>query len=138
MALLYLATPAVNAAADAVVDLLDAGAGAGTIKFYSGSMPADGDATPAGTLLATVTLADPASGAASGGVATFTDPAAVTISATGTAAVALFEDSNGNNVFVCDVTATGGGGTITLATTALSSGGTLDITAFAYTQPDGT
>jgi len=138
MALLYLSTTAVNAAANAVVDLLDAGAGAGTIKFYSGSMPADGDGTPAGTLLATVTLADPAAGNAAAGAAAFTDPASVTIAASGTAAVCLFEDSDGNNVFVGDVTATGGGGTITLATVALSSGGTLDITGFTYTQPDGT
>lgn len=138
MALLYLATPAANAAADAVVDRLDAGAGAGTIKIYSGSMPADGDTTPAGTLLATVTLEDPAFGSAAALSAALADPDAVTISASGTAAVALFEDSDGNNVFVCDVSATGGGGTLQLATVALSSGGTLDITGFTYTQPDGT
>lgn len=138
MATLYLSTAAINAAANAVVDLCDAGAGAATLKIYSGSLPADGDTTPAGTLLATVTLADPAFGSAAAGVAAATDPDAVTISASGTAAVFIIEDSDGNNVMTGDVTATGGGGTLELATVALSSGADLDITGFTYTHPDGT
>ena len=138
MAMLYLSTAAINAAANAVVDLCDAGAGAATLKIYSGSLPADGDTTPAGTLLATVALADPAFGNADAGVSSATDPDAVTISASGTAAVFIIEDSDGNNVMTGDVTATGGGGTLELATVALSSGADLDITGFTYTHPDGT
>ncbi len=138
MAIFYISTPAGNAAANAVVDLLDAGAGPGTLKIYSGSMPADGDTTPPGTLLATVTLEDPAFGSAAALAAALADPDAVTISASGTAAVALWEDSDGNNVFVCDVGSGGDGAALQLATVALSSGGSLDITGFTYTQPDGT
>lgn len=134
MAVLKLATAARNAAADGVVDLVDAGAGAGTLKIYSGAVPTTGNDEGSG-LLATVTFADPAFGAASTGVASATDPASVTISSTGTAASFVVEDSTGANVFVGDVTATGGGGTLTLATTSLASGGTLDITAFTVTMP---
>lgn len=130
-----LSTTARNAAADAVVDLVDAGAGAGTLKIYSGSQPATANDTPAGTLLATVTWADPAFGAASAGVATATDPAAVTGVAAGTAGCFLVEDSAGNNVWDGTVTATGGGGDLELATTTISVGVSVDITSFTYTQP---
>lgn len=130
-----LATTARNVSADAVVDLIDAGAGAGTVKIYTGSQPADGDTEAAGSLLATVSFADPAFGAASSGVATATDPAGVTATGTGTAGCFVVEDSDGNNVFNGTVTATGGGGDLELATTSISSGVTIDITSFTYTQP---
>ena len=85
MATIKLATAAATASVDTVVDRIDAGAGAGTLKIYSGSIPADGDTTPAGTLLATITLADPAFGAASSisaaiSRAVMTDPASVNAS----------------------------------------------------------
>ena len=137
MAITRLSTPARNAACNAVVDLIDAGAGAGTLKIYSGAVPDDGDTTPAGTLLATVTFADPAFGNAATGVATATDPAAVTGVAAGTAGCWIIEDSTGANVMTGDVTATGGGGSLELATTTISIGLTVDITAFTYTQPMG-
>ena len=128
-----LSTTARSAAADAVVDLIDAGAAAGTLKIYSGSVGTTANDTPAGTLLATIAWADPAFGAASSGVATATDPAAVNASASGTAGCFLVEDSNGNNVFDGTVTATGGGGDLTLSSTALVSGSPVDITSFTYT-----
>ena len=130
-----LSTAARNAAADAVVDLIDAGAGAGTIKIYTGAQPATGNDEGSGTLLATVAFADPAFGAASTGVATATDPAAVTASGTGTAASFVVEDSTGANVFNGTVTATGGGGDLQLSSTALAAGITVDVTSFTYTMP---
>lgn len=130
-----LAAAARNAAADAVVDLIDGGPAAGTLKIYTGSVGANADTTPAGTLLATVAWADPAFGAASSGTATATDPASVNASATGTAGCFLVEDSTGANVFDGTVTATGGGGDLTLSTTSLVSGSPVDITSFTYTQP---
>jgi len=130
-----LATIARNAAANAVVDLIDAGAAAGTLKIYSGTQPATPNDTPAGTLLATMTWADPAFGNAATGVATATDPVAVTGAAAGTAGCFVVEDSDGNNVWDGTVTATGGGGDLELSTTTVSVGVTVDITAFTYTQP---
>ncbi len=137
MAITRLAALARSAAADAVVDRLDLGAGAATLKIYTGATPANGDTEGSGTLLATVTFADPAFGAASSGVATATDPAAVTAAATGTAASYVIEDSTGANVWVGDVTATAGGGSLELQTVSLVSGVTVDITSFTYTQPAG-
>lgn len=137
MATLRLSTTARNAAADAVVDLLDAGSGAGTIQIRSGSMPSTPQTAASGTLLATVTLSDPAAGSASTGAATITDPASVTGVAAGTAGWARFLDSNGNAVMDTDVTATGGGGGIELSTTTISVGVTVDIGAITYTQPQG-
>lgn len=137
MAITRLSTSSRNTAADAVVDGLDAGAGAATLKIYTGAVPANGDTEGSGTLLATVTFADPAFGAASSGTATATDPAAVTGVGAGTAASYVVEDSTGANKWVGDVTATGGGGSLELATTTISPGVTVDITAFTYTQPGG-
>jgi hypothetical protein len=137
MAVLRLATTARNAAADAVVDLLDAGAGAATIQIRSGAQPATPQTAASGTLLATVTLADPAAGAASTGVATISDPASVTGVAAGTAGWARFLDSNAAAVMDCDVTATGGGGGLELSTTTISVGVTVDMGAITYTQPQG-
>lgn len=131
-----LATAARNAAVDAVVDLIDAGAGAGTLKIYSGVQPATGNDEGTG-LLATVTFADPAFGAAATGTASATDPAAVTGSAAGTAQSFVIEDSTGANVFNGTVTATGGGGDLQLSTTTISVGVTVDITSLTYTQPAG-
>ena len=137
MAVLRLATTARNAAADAVVDLLDAGSGAGTIQIRTGSMPATPQTAATGTLLATVTLSDPAAGAASSGAATITDPASVTGVADGTAGWARFLDSTGAAVMDCDVTATGGGGSITLSTVTISTGVTVDMGAITFTIPQG-
>lgn len=130
-----LSQAARNAAADAVVDLIDAGAGAGTLKIYTGAQPVDGDTEATGTLLVTVAFADPAFGAAAAGVATATDPAAVTAVGTGTAASFVVEDSTGANVLNGTVTATGGGGDLQLSSTSLAVGITVDITGFTYTQP---
>lgn len=127
-----------NALADAAVDALDAGSGAGTIQIRSGTRPAGPGTAATGTLLATVTLADPAYGAASTGVATLTDPAAVTAVADGTASWFRALDSNSVAVFDGRVTATGGGGDLTLATVTISTGLFVDITSGSITMPAGT
>jgi hypothetical protein len=132
---LSLATTARNAMCDALVDLLDAGAAAGKIEIRSGTRPATPNTAATGTLLATVTLIDPAFGAASTGVATLTDPASVTAAATGTATWFRALDSNNNAVMDGDVTATGGGGDLTLATTSITSGLSVDITGGTVTVP---
>src|SRR5687767_6254900 len=106
---LSLATTARNAMCDALVDLLDAGAAAGKIEIRTGTRPANPNTAATGTLLATVTLIDPAFGAAATGAATLADPVAVTAVATGTATWCRFLDSNNNAVMDGDVTATGGG-----------------------------
>lgn len=127
-----------SAMADVLVDALDAGSGAGTIQIRSGSRPAGPGTTATGTLLATVTLIDPAFGAASSGVATLTDPNSVTAVADGTATWFRALDSNSVAVFDGRVTATGGGGDLTLATTTISTGLSIDVTGGTITVSAGT
>lgn len=117
---------------------LDAGSGPGTIQIRSGTRPAGPATAATGTLLATVTLADPAFGSATNGVVNLTDPASVTAVADGTATWCRFLDSSGTAVMDGRVTATGGGGDLTLATTTISTGLTIDITGGTLTQPAGT
>lgn len=126
-----------TAKADAAVDKLDVGTGTagGTIKIYTGAQPATPATAASGTLLATVVCANPAFGAASAGVATLNDPASVNAVATGTAGWARFADRDGAVCFDGDVTATGGGGVVTLSTTSLVSGSPVDITGGTWTEP---
>ena len=131
-----LSTAARNAALDAVVDLIDGGAGPGTMQIRTGTPPGITNAVT-GTLLATVTCADPAFGSSSAGAAALGDPAGVTVAATGTAGYVRILDSTGAAVLEGTVTATGGGGDLTLATTSLVSGATVDITGGTLTQPAG-
>ncbi|MGW8565636.1 hypothetical protein [Isoptericola sp. NPDC055881] len=110
----------------------DIGSGA-TIEIRSGSKPATPETTATGTLLATVTIAG--SFTSSGGVLTAADPASVTVGATGTAGYFRVKTSGGTGKIDGTVTATGGGGDMQLATTALSSGATLDLGVPSFTVP---
>lgn len=132
---LRLSDSARNAKVAACVGLLDAGAGPGTMKIYTGAQPATPATAASGTLLATVTLTDPAFGAPAAGVASLGDPASVLAVATGTAGWARFADSDGKAVFDGHVTPTGGGGVVTLSSTSLVSGNPVDITGGTYAQP---
>lgn len=131
-----LPTGTVNAKADAAVDRLDAGSGAGMIRIYTGSQPASANDAVSGTLLCTFTLADPAFGSAVAGVATLAStPRTATAVAAGTAGWFRAVDSTGSGVFDGSVTATGGGGQIELNTTTLSVGVDVELTSGTYTQP---
>jgi len=142
MANTTIANGAAIAAADSVVDLLDAGTGAGLLRIYDGTQPANPDvAIGAQTLLAELTLSDPAFGAAAdgapGGVATASaitgDSAA---NATGTASWFRAVDSDSNGVIDGDVTATSGGGDLELNTVSIVSGAAVDVTSWTVTMPE--
>lgn len=130
-----LTNAAASAAADAVVDRIDLGAGAGTIKIYTATIPTDADtAVGAQTLLATLTFSDPAFGAASNGVATASAITSDTSAdATGTAAWARIADSTGTTVM--DVTVGTTGEDINFNTVSFVAGATVAITSLTYTQP---
>jgi hypothetical protein len=131
-----IATTARNAACDALVDLVDAGSGAGTIDIRTGSQPATPETTATGTLLATFTLADPAFGSASTGVATLAStPRTTTGLAAGDAGWFRMKDSAGNAVLDGSVTATGGGGQITVNTVTVSVDLDLELTSGTVTLP---
>jgi hypothetical protein len=132
-----LPTASVNAACDAIVDRVDGGSGAGTIEIRTGSQPASANDAATGTLLVTITCADPAFGAAAAGVATLDcDPVLeANAVADGTAGWGRLKDSTGATVMDGSVTATGGGGQITLATTAITTGVAVQLTSGTFTVP---
>lgn len=132
-------TAARNAAADAVADLVS---GPGRIRIYSGTQPATPATAPPGTLLAEFTLSDPAFAAASGGSAALDVSPALTDEglAAGTAGWFRILDSTeaaGTGLGVIDgsVTATDGGGDMTLNTVAISVGVSVEITSGSITMP---
>lgn len=111
-----------NSLADLVVDLIDAGAGAGTLEFQT-----SGDVE-----VATLTFADPAFGAASAGVATANAIVDDTNATGGTIAKFVVEDSNSTEVFRGTVTATSGGGDIELSSVVISAGQTVSVSSLTY------
>lgn len=134
----YLADATLQAMGDAAVDLIDAGAGAGTIQIRSGTRPVTADAAATGTLLATLTFSDPAFGATTtGGVAT---ASAITSDTdadnTGTATWARVLDSDSNTIM--DLSVGTSGTEITLDSVAIVAGGTVSLTSLTVTIPDGT
>lgn len=126
-----------TAAADAVVDRLDLGAGPGLLRIYDGAKPAGPD-TALGTqvLLAELTFSKPAFGAASNGAAS---AAAITAdaaaNATGTATWFRAVDSTGVAVFDGEIGTTGSD--INLNSTSISSGAEVSVSSLTYTQPGG-
>lgn len=134
MATTRITNAAGGACATAIMDAIDAGSGAGTLKVYAGTMPANADtAITDQTLLGTLTLADPC-GSVTNKTLTFgaitQDSAA---DATGTASFARIADSSGTTVMDVDITATGGGGTLTLNTVSIVAGGPIAVTSFSVT-----
>jgi hypothetical protein len=128
-----------NSMLDTLNTALNAGTGPAEIRIYSGSQPANANTALSGnTLLATLVLSDPAAPAAASGVLTIDVtpvPEDTSADATGTASFARVVDSAGTVVFDCDVTATGGGGTIELNTVSIVAGGPVRITSFTITIP---
>lgn len=127
-----------TAMADALVDLLDAGSGPGTVQIRTGSQPATVGTAATGTLLGTLTLSDPAFGAAVNGVAT---AGAITgdssADASGTAGWFRVLDSSGTAVMDGAVSGPGNGGDMILDPVAVVAGGTINITSWTVTQPAG-
>lgn len=130
-----LATATVNAMADAVDALVNTG-GAGSVKVYSGTQPANANTSITGTLLATFTLDNPAFGNASAGVITLgATPLSTTGVAAGTASHFRCASGGAATVFDGSVTATGGGGQLQLNSTSISVGVTVQITSGTFTMP---
>lgn len=129
-----LSTAARNAACNGVVDLLDAGSGAGTIAIRTGSAPTNVGDADSGTLLGTLTFSDPAFGNSSTGVAT---ASAITSDTnadnSGTAGHFRAKDSDANIVF--DGTCGQGSGDLNFDNNVIVAGGTIAISAGTVTMP---
>lgn len=124
-----------TAAVDAITALINAGAGAGTIKIYTGTQPAGpGTAVGAQVLLGTLTCSDPAFPGATNGVATASAITSDT-SADATGTATWFRVLDSNAVAIID----GSVGTATadmiLDSVSIVAGGTISITSWTITMP---
>lgn len=105
------------------------------LRIRSGSPPANCAAARSGTVLATITLPSDWMAAASGGSkaknGTWQDTSA---DATGTAGHFEIMDSSGTTCHMQGtITATGGGGDMTIDNTSIASGQTVTVTGFTIT-----
>jgi hypothetical protein len=91
--------------------------------------------TSGAVTVATLTLASTAFGAAAAGVATAAAIVSDTNAVGGTIAKAEFRNAAGTAEILCSVTATGGGGDITLSSVVISAGQTVAVTSLTYTAP---
>lgn len=141
MASTRISNAAAIAACNAVVDRLDDGPAAGLLRIYTGAPPVNVEDAATGTLLAELTLSDPAFGNAadSGGsaqAAANSIASDLSADATGVAGWWRAVDSNGNGVIQGDVTAAGGGGDLQLDNTSIAAGQEVSISSWTVTQPE--
>jgi hypothetical protein len=118
-----LETAARNAACNAIVDLIDAGSGAGTLEFET-----SGDVE-----VATLTFSDPAFGDAATGVATASSITSDTNATGGTVAQASMYDSDSNKVMECTVSTSGAD--INLSSLTVGAGDTVSCSSLTVTVP---
>lgn len=129
-----------DAVRNARLDAIETAIGtAAVLKIRSGSVPANCAAADAGTVLATLTLPSDWMAGASGGTkaksGTWQDSSA---DATGTAAHFRLYASDGTTCHMQGtVTATGGGGDLTVDNTSFASGQSFTVTGFTLTEANG-
>lgn len=115
-----------NAACDAIVDLIDAGAGAGNLIFET-----SGDVE-----VATCAFSDPAYGAAAAGVA---QENAISDDASATGGIvehASIKDSDANKIMELTCTAPAGGGDIEITGgLTIGAGATVSVSDLSMTMP---
>lgn len=126
-----LATSVRTARAQVIVNAIDAGAGAGVLKFYDGTRPATGAAITTHKLLV-VSNFDTIAGTVTDGVITFNPIADSLVILSGIASWCRIEDSDGN--FVVDLSCGLVSAEIILDETTLIAGGLLKILSGSITE----
>lgn len=125
--------------ADLINTAVNAGGGAGKLRIYDGTRP-DGPASAVTTqtLLAEITLNDPAFTSSGGTLTLDVDPAVTDSSAnaTGTASWGRIVDSDDNAVIDGNVDTSGA--SINLNTTSITASSPVTITSGTITVPTGT
>jgi hypothetical protein len=123
-----------NALLNQITSRIDLGTGAGNIVIYSGTVPANANASLSGnTVLATLVCSDPSAGAATNKVLTLNSIAQdASADATGEATFFRIMDSDSNVVLQGTVSAVGGGGDLTMNTTAIVALGPVSVTSCTF------
>lgn len=133
MALSYV-TALRNNRLDEITALIDADVGAGSLRIYDGTPPADANTALSGnTLLAQLTLTDPAAGAASAGVLTFssiTDDSSADASGTHT----FFRILDNSGDVVLQGTSGTSGTDLILDAATITAGQTVSVTSATITE----
>jgi hypothetical protein len=123
-----------TARANAIIAAINAGAGPGTMLFYTATQPAKGAAITTQTLLGTTTFSEPA-GTAVEGVLTF---ATISDDMSGDAdgIAAWVRVLDGDGVFVIDMTVTDNAGTgpVKVNSTQFYAGGIIHIASAVFTE----
>ena len=130
-----------DAACNAIVDLVDGGAGAGHLFIRSGTQPATPATADSGTLLADITLQDPAfdiSGSGGGnadGESVLLGVPLSDTSADGTGTAGHFRIKDSNSVVIFQGSCGQGSGDISFDNASIVATGTVTITALSVTVP---
>ena len=105
------------------------------LRMYTGSLPANCATAASGTKLVEITCPADWMANASSGSKSLSGTWSVAAVATGTAGYFRIYDSGGTNCHVQGtITATGGGGDMTLDNTSITSGQTVTVTSFTLTD----
>ena len=121
---------------NARLDVIETTTGASPkLRIYSGAMPANCAAAPTGTLIAEITCPADWLAAASNGSKVLSGSWTVAAANAGTAGYYRIYDSAGTN---CDeqgnITATGGGGSMTVDNTSIAAAQTVTVTTKTLTD----
>jgi hypothetical protein len=130
---LNMSTALRTARAQAIIDAIDAGSTAGTIKFYTATKPSTGAAITTQTLLGTV-LFQNVSGTATTGVLTFSATNNTPVLADGTISWARIADSTNAFVMDCDCGLSGSGATVIFNNLDVLVGGNFSILSAQITE----
>lgn len=130
---LQLSTSVRNAMLDAIETTVGTSA---ILEIRTGSVPATCATADSGSVLVTYNLAsDWAAAASSGSKALSSTPISGTAGATGTAGHFRLKDSGGTTCHAQGtITATGGGGDMTVDNTTITSGQTVNVTSLTFAQ----
>lgn len=122
--------------AQTLINKIDAGGAAGSLKIYDGLKPSSPDVpVTSQNVLSEHTLSYPC-GTAANGILTFGPISEDSFAnATGTASWARIYDSNGNAVADASITQVGGGGDLQMNTVNIVINGPIRFTSLQWTMP---
>lgn len=108
----------------------------GTLEIYEGAPPADPNDPPSGDLLATITIPNPAFGAASAGVIAKSGTWADTATDTGTAGYARFISSDTLKTMDVLITEDPGDNDLLINELDITIGNTVTVVSLTFTTPE--